>query len=189
MRLPIGPSIVHCLASAMLSAVSAATTVSTTERPLILAADQGEVRVWRDLASDTAAIKKTSTFTIKIDQQNGGSPDFWFGTETMPAGAEIPYHRHLHQDEVLYIGSGIARVHVGSLAGDARAGGIVFVPRNTWVSIRNIGKTPIALLFAFNAPGFDRYMRCESVRAGKQPTTMTDAEDRVCTRLGDVQYR
>jgi hypothetical protein len=57
------------------------------------------------------------------------------------------------------------------------------------VTVRNSGKTPISLLFAFDTPGFDRYMRCESVPPGERPMTMTDAEDRICTRLGDVQYR
>lgn len=187
-RLVIAISIVCCLALVSSSHGSIA-AAGVTERPVIVASNQGEVRTWRDLPGDTAAVKKTTTFTIKIDERNGGSPDFWFGTETLPPGAEIPYHRHLHEDEVLYLASGTAHVHVGALEGDARAGGIVFIPRNTWVSLRNVGKTPISMLFAFNAPRFDRYMRCESVPAGKRPTTMTDSEDRICMRLGDVQYR
>jgi len=107
----------------------------------------------------------------------------------MPAGAQIPYHRHLHEDEVLYIGSGIAHVKVGSVEGDAHAGAIVFIPRDTWVTVRNVGKTPIALLFAFNAPSFDRFMRCESVPSGQSARPLTPQEDQACMKLGDVQYR
>jgi mannose-6-phosphate isomerase-like protein (cupin superfamily) len=188
-RLFVGGLIILCVALAGPSQATVAANSAGAERPLIVASDRGEVRAWRSIPSDTAAVQKISTFTIKIDKQNGGSPDFWFGTETLPVGAEIPYHRHLHEDEMLYVDSGIAHVHVGGLEGDARAGGIVFIPRNTWVSVRNTGKKPVLLLFAFNAPGFDRYMRCESVAAGEQPTKMTNAEDRNCTRLGDVQYR
>jgi len=41
----------------------------------------------------------------------------------------LQYHRHLHEDEVLYIGSGIAHVKVGSLVGgDAHADAIGFIP-------------------------------------------------------------
>lgn len=185
----LATSIVLCLALAGPSPISVAANGAVTERPLIVASDQGEMRIWRDLSTDTAAIKKTSAFTIKIDERNGGSPDFWFATETMPGGAEIPYHRHLHEDEVLYVTSGVIHAHVGTIEGDARAGSFVFIPRNTWVSLRNTGKTPVLLVFAFNTPAFSRYMRCESVPAGQHPAPMTDAEDRACTQLGDVQYR
>ena len=130
-------------------AMNATSKTPIIERPLIVEQDQGEVRVWRPLAK---RVRKLSSFIIKIDKQNGGSPDLWFGSESVPPGAAIRYHRHLHEDEVLYISSGLAHVHVGSLEGDAQAGAIVFVPRDTWVSVRNIGKKPIALLFAFNAP-------------------------------------
>ena len=39
------------------------------------------------------------------------------------------------------------------------------------VSLKNIGKTSIALLAAFNAPRYDRYMRCESVQVTSPPLT------------------
>jgi mannose-6-phosphate isomerase-like protein (cupin superfamily) len=157
-----------------------------------LAQDQGEVRVWRPLVSESPAEQKLdvlSRFIIKVDRQLGGSPDFWFGTEVLPPGAGIPYHRHLHEDEVVYIVSGSAHVNVGSLAGNAGPGAIVFIPRDTWVSIQPISRTPISLVFAFNTPGFDRYMRCESVPLGKRAQLVTVEEDQRCMKLGDVQYR
>ncbi len=167
-------------------------SVSPEEHPLILERDQGEVRVWRPLVSEPPAEQKLDEIThfmIKVDRQNGGSPDFWFGTETLPVGAGIPYHRHLREDEVLYIVSGSAHVHVGSIVGDAHPGAIVFIPRDTWVSVQPNGKTPISLLFAFNAPGFDRYMRCEAVPLGQRSQPVTAQEDQSCTKAGDVQYR
>ena len=163
-----------------------------SERPLIVKPAEGEMREWRPLPGQASAGTgwgNSNLFTIKIDRQHGGSSDAWFGTEDMPPGAEIPLHRHLHEDEVLYIPSGIAHAHVGALEGDAPGGSLIFVPRNTWVSIKNVGKTTIRLLFAFNAPGFDRYMRCESVPAGHKALPLDTQEDARCTKLGDVQYR
>ena len=163
-----------------------------SEHPLILAQDQGEVRVWRPLVSESPAeqkFDKLTRFMIKVDRKHGGSPDFWFGTETLPAGAGIPYHRHLHEDEVLYIVSGSAHVHVGSIAGNAGPGAIVFIPRDTWVSVQPTGKAPVSLFFAFNAPGFDNYMRCESALLGERAQPVTSEEDRRCTKAGDVEYR
>jgi mannose-6-phosphate isomerase-like protein (cupin superfamily) len=169
-----------------------ASSTPTREHPLIVAQDEGDVRVWRPLVTESPVEQKLDTrtaFIIKVDRKSGGSPDFWFGTETLPPGVGIPYHRHLHEDEVLYIVSGSAHVDVGSLKGDARPGTIVFIPRDTWVSVQPAGKTPISLLFAFNAGGFDRYMRCESVPLGGQERLVTIQEDRHCTQIGDVQYR
>ena len=160
--------------------------------PLIIERDGGEVRVWRPLVSESPAeqkLDKATRFSIKVDAQHGGSPGFWFGTETLPPGAGIPYHRHLHEDEVLYLVAGSAHVHIGSFKGDARPGAIVFIPRDTWVTVQPIGKAPISLVFAFNAPGFDRYMRCESVPVGQIPKPLSVEEDRHCMKLGDVQYR
>lgn len=173
-------------------ALDIAANAEPAERPLIAAQDQGEVRVWRPVVSESLReqkLDKATHFFIKVDTQHGGSPDFWFGTETLPSGAGIPYHRHLHEDEVLYIFSGSAHVNVGSLHGDAHPGAIIFIPRDTWVSLQPIGKKPISLLFAFNAPGFDRYMRCESVPLGQQGQPVTLEEDRHCTKMGDVEYR
>jgi len=174
------------------SALVGPASAPATEHPLILKHDQGEVRVWRPLVSEPLAeqkLDKLTHFIIKVDRQLGGSPDFWFGTETLPPGGGIPYHRHLHEDEVLYIVSGSAHVHVGSLEGDARPGTIVFIPRDTWVSVQPNGKTPISLLFAFNAAGFDNYMRCESVPSGQRAQPVTVEEDQRCMKVGDVQYR
>ena len=165
-----------------------AATATTSERPLIIAEGAGEVRSWRPLTG--LPVKRTlSSFTIKVDEKNGGSPGLWIGTSSMPVGAAIRLHRHLHEDEVLYIRSGVAHVRVGSLQGNANAGTLVFIPRNTWVSVNNIGKTPVSLLFEFNAPGFDRYMRCESVPAGEPALPVGPSEDRRCAQLGDVEYR
>lgn len=174
------------------SASELVASAPTIEHPLILAQDQGETRVWRPLVSESPAEQKfdeSTPFIIKVDSKHGRSPDFWFGTETLPAGAGIPYHRHLHEDEVLYILSGSAHVHVGSLDGDARPGTIVFIPRDTWVSVQPTVKKPLSLLFAFNAPGFDRYMRCESVLLGERSRPVTAEEDQRCQRVGDVRYR
>jgi mannose-6-phosphate isomerase-like protein (cupin superfamily) len=192
-RLTIAVSIVlGLLAFGRLSASEVTIDSIATEQPLILASHQGEVRVWRPVVSESPADQKldeATPFVIKVDRRHGGSPDLWFGTETLASGAGIPYHRHLHEDEILYIMSGSARVHVGSLVGDAGRGAIVFIPRNTWVSLQPNDKAPISLVFAFNAPGFDRYMRCESVPFGEHPQLVTAQEDQRCQKLGDVQYR
>ncbi|HZM52308.1 MAG TPA: hypothetical protein VFE68_17510, partial [Vicinamibacteria bacterium] len=67
---------------------------------------------------------------------------------------------------------------------DLHAGGLVFIPANTWISGKNIGATPMALTFIFSAPGFEETMRCNSVPAGETPTPITPEQQKDCAHLG-----
>jgi oxalate decarboxylase/phosphoglucose isomerase-like protein (cupin superfamily) len=96
----------------------------------------------------------------------------------------LPKHRHLLQDEILLIQSGTARVWLGDQERDLHAGGLVFIPANTWISGKNIGPEPIALTFVFSAPGFEETMRCNSVPAGETPTQITPEQQSECAHLG-----
>ena len=154
-------------------------------RPFGLEAGEGEARdrrprPWQPIAA--------SSFTFKIDSENGPA-NFLFATETLQPGAVIPYHRHLHEDEMLFIGSGVAHVRVGSLDRDAHAGAIVFIPRDTWITLKNVGKRPIAMLFGFDAPNYERFLRCISVLHGSKAAPMTRADFAVCVERGDADYK
>ncbi|HKW12695.1 MAG TPA: hypothetical protein VJO33_20070 [Gemmatimonadaceae bacterium] len=62
---------------------------------LVLQADEGERRVRRNAAK--------GPFILKVDRQNGGSPDLVMGYEDIAPGAEIQPHTHLVADEILFI--------------------------------------------------------------------------------------
>ena len=51
------------------------------------------------------------------------------------------------------------------------------IPAGTWISAVNTGKEAIHVVFIFSAPGFDEFMRAESVREGEKVVTLTKAED------------
>ena len=60
-------------------------------------------------------------------------------TEVLAPGATLPKHRHLVQDEILLIQGGTAHVWLGDQERDLHAGGLVFIPANTWISGKNVG--------------------------------------------------
>jgi hypothetical protein len=67
-----------------------------------------------------------------------------------------------------------------SLAGssrEVRGGATVFIPANTWISMTNIGSESIHLVWVFSAPGFEEYMRAESVREGEKVVPLSKEED------------
>jgi len=85
------------------------------------------------------------------------------GTEDVTPGDEFPTHKHLGQDEILYIEKGTVHVHLGDQERDLHAGGTVFIPAYTWVSVKNAGTDTVSVVFVFSAPGFENYMCCDSV--------------------------
>jgi quercetin dioxygenase-like cupin family protein len=157
-------------------------TVEASARPLLLEKDDGELRT-RRIHTDSSS-PASSQFMLKVSPQNNGSRHLVAGTELLAPGATLPKHRHLVQDEILLIQSGTAHVWLGEEERDLHAGGLVFIPANTWISGKNIGTEPIALTFIFSAPGFEDTMRCNSVPASETPTQITPEQQRDCAHLG-----
>jgi quercetin dioxygenase-like cupin family protein len=154
----------------------------TIARPLMLDGDEGELRTRRIHTDSTSPA--SSQFILKVSPKNNGSQHLVAGTEMLAPGATLPKHRHLIQDEILLIQGGTAHVWLGDQERDLHAGGLVFIPANTWISGKNIGATPIALTFVFSAPGFEETMRCNSVPAGETPTPITPEQQKDCAHLG-----
>lgn len=68
-------------------------------------------------------------------------------------------------------------MHLGNSVRVVHAGATVFIPANMWVSVDNIGTDAVTLISIFSAPGFEDFMRAESVREGEKNVPVTKAED------------
>jgi quercetin dioxygenase-like cupin family protein len=142
--------------------------------PLILEKNEGERRVWRGWPGHP---DPGSSFVLKVDPKNGSSSHLVFGTVDLPSGEKIYTHRHPGSDEILFLQTGTARVHLGDSVREVHAGATVFIPADTWISVSNIGVDVISLVFVFAAPGFEDFMRAASVREGQKNVPMSKAED------------
>lgn len=147
---------------------------SAKATPLILEKNEGERRVWRPIEG----LKETpALFILKVDPRNGGSSHLVFGTEDLPAGEQIETHRHPGSDEILFLQNGPARVTLGDKVREVHGDATVFIPAGTWITVDNTGKEPLHLEFIFSAPGFEEFMRAESVPEGQKVVPLTKAED------------
>jgi len=174
-----------CSAFSQSNQLSTAASSETNVKPLILERNEGELRT-RRIHSD-ASVPASSQFMLKVSPKNNGSQHLVAGTEELAQGAAIQKHRHLAQDEIVLIHSGTAHVWLGDQERDLHAGGLLFIPSNTWVSLKNIGTEPISLTFIFSAPGFEDTMRCNSVPAGETPTQITPEQQKDCAHLGHAE--
>lgn len=154
-------------------------------KPLLLEKNEGELRT-RRIHTDASA-PASSQFMLKVSPKNNGSQHLVLGTEELAPGAAIPKHKHLVQDEILLIESGTAHIWLGDQEGDVHAGGLAFIPANTWVSLKNTGTEPLSLTFIFSEPGFEDTMRCNSVPAGETPTQITPEQQTECSHLGHAE--
>ena len=191
MTVPTVVTTIAIVAGGLCSAVSradqsaAARRSDAKARPLLLEKDEGELRTRRIHADSSSPA--SSQFILKVSPKNNGSRHLVAGTEVLAPGAVLPKHRHLVQDEILLIQGGTAHVWLGDEERDLHAGGLVFIPANTWISGKNIGTEPIALTFVFSAPGFEETMRCNSVPAGETPTRITPEQQMACAHLGHAE--
>ncbi len=60
------------------------------------------------------SVDKLPAFLIKVDSRNGGARNLLMLSEQMLPGAVIPWHRHLHEDEIVYTENGTINACVGN---------------------------------------------------------------------------
>ena len=162
----------------------ASTNSASTPTPLILQENDGEHRLRRP--GGPSGSGSVPEFIIKIDRQNGNAEDFYVGTEILQPGGMIPFHKHHNSEEVVILEEGGATVTVGNKQAMAGPHSIVFVPRETWVSIRNTAHAPIHLYALFSRQGFENFLRARSVRPGEPLTPLTREELRRAEIEGHV---
>lgn len=146
----------------------------TKTTPLLLEKDEGERRVVRGWPGHP---DPGETFVLKVDPKNGGSSHLVFFTAEVPPGGAIDTHRHPGADEILFLQTGSARVHLGDAVRDVHAGATIFIPANTWISVTNTGKEVISFECVFSAPGFEQFMRETSALEGEKNVPLTQAEN------------
>ena len=126
---------------------------------------------------------------LKVSPANNGSQHLVLGTEDLLPGDIIPRHKHLGQDEIVLVQSGVIHLQIGDQERDLHAGGMAFIPAFTWVSVKNNNSQPASMVFIFSAPGFENHLRCVSVPSNEKPTPMTPQEQKQCDHEGHVTYQ
>ena len=154
-------------------------------KPLLLEKNEGELRTRRPRPKPSPA----SQFILKVDPMANGSQHLIVGTEEIAPGASIPTHKHPHEDEIVLIHSGVAHVWLGKRERDLHRGGLVFIPANTWIGLKNVSAEPLSVTFIFSAPGFEEFQRCISVPAAESPTPMSEEDLKRCEAPGHMIYK
>jgi mannose-6-phosphate isomerase-like protein (cupin superfamily) len=151
-------------------------------KAVVLQKNEGELRTRRPREG---VASPSSDFLVKISPKTNGSKHLLLGTEEIAPSAVIPKHKHHAEDEILLIQTGSAHVWLGDKEYDAQPGALVFIPAETWISLKNTGKESISLVFLWNEPGFEEMMRCGSVPKGQPAPPIAREEVKDCYHHGD----
>lgn len=101
---------------------------------------------------------------IKVDPSRSGAP-FAAGTETLLPGAEIPVHRHLHQEEILFVHKGQGRATLEGEAMTVVPGAMIYAPKQVWHGLRNTGTGLLQVTWLSAPAGIQEFFR-ELARSG-----------------------
>src|SRR5215471_5468114 len=133
-------------------------------KPVVLQKNEGELRTRRPRQGVPSP---ASEFLLKIGPKTSGSKHLLLFIEEIPPGAAIPKHKHHGEEEILLIETGTAHVWLGDKEYDTEPGALVFIPAETWISLKNTGKENIHLISVWNEPAFEEMLRCGSVPKGQ----------------------
>jgi quercetin dioxygenase-like cupin family protein len=113
--------------------------------PCIIAPDAGRT---------VAAFGDTVVFKVG-DAESGGA--LTLGFATTPPGGGPPPHRHLDEDELFILVSGREEYLLDGEWTAVEPGSVVYVPRGTIHTFRNVGDTPSRKWTLTTSGGFDRF--------------------------------
>jgi quercetin dioxygenase-like cupin family protein len=86
---------------------------------------------------------------IKVGPLSTGSTDFVVLSEDLPPGAAVPTHRHLRDEEALFVHRGSVTVSLGEQQEVIEAGDTVYLPPKVWIGIKNHTSHPATMVSIF----------------------------------------
>jgi mannose-6-phosphate isomerase-like protein (cupin superfamily) len=120
--------------------------------------------------------RSKAQMTIKISHADHGIESVSCCTEDIVPGRKLPVHKHLNNDELIFIQSGKGIVTLGEKTMDVKTGTVVFVPRGVWHGVENSGTENIRMVFHYTPAGFEEYFVENGTAFGEPAKTRTREE-------------
>lgn len=129
----------------------ASLTYPGTSKGLIIKADDGEVRY----IGNTRKAK----VVIKISKTPNHAPEMSLLSELITPGDGIPVHKHLNEDEFLFVQKGRVEITLGERSEMGEPGDLIYVPKGTWHGFMNMSEEDAVMFFGYSPSGFEDYFR------------------------------
>ena len=128
--------------------------------------------------------------TLIVDKSHRGVDKISFCREEIVPEDGIPVHKHLHEDELIYIQYGSGLFTLGDQQYEVKAGSTAYVPKGVWHGLMNKGSDNLRMIFSFTPSGFENYFREIGVKEGSTSNNLTKQDwDAIDKKYGIVYKR
>ena len=117
--------------------------------------------------------RRKAPMNIKISKAHNGVSNISFCTEDIIPGRKLRIHKHLDNDELIFIHKGEGRLTLDEESIEVKSGTVVFVPRGVWHGLENTGKENIRMVFQYSPAGFEEYFIENGTLRGMPPKERT----------------
>jgi len=127
--------------------------------------------------------------TIKISKTKHGIDGISFCVEDMTPGRKMRIHKHLNNDELIFIHKGEGTLTLDEESIDVKTGDVVFVPRGTWHGLDNTGKENLQMVFQYSPAGFEEYFIENGTQVGMPDKVKTPEEYAITEKKYGMIYK
>jgi mannose-6-phosphate isomerase-like protein (cupin superfamily) len=126
---------------------------------------------------------------IKISKSKHGIDGISFCVEDQSPGRKMRIHKHLNNDELIFIHKGEGTLTLDEESIEVKTGDVVFVPRGVWHGLDNSGKENLLMVFQYSPAGFEEYFIENGTLEGAPTKERTEEEYAIAEKKYGMVYR
>lgn len=126
--------------------------------------------------------------TFMVNRKDASTSSSLCREEIVP-GDGIPVHKHLNEDELIYIQYGTGVFLLGEKQFEVKAGSSAYVPKGVWHGIKNTGTDDLRMVFSFTPSGFENYFREIGVPKGSPDLDVSKLDWEAIDEKYGIVYR
>lgn len=127
--------------------------------------------------------------TIKISKAKYGVDGISFCVEDQSPGRKMRIHKHLNNDELIFIHKGEGTLTLDGQSIQVKTGDVAFVPRGTWHGLDNTGNENLLMIFQYSPAGFEEYFIENGTLAGMPAKEKTEEEYAITEKKYGMVYK
>ena len=133
--------------------------------------------------------RRKAPMNIKISKVKNGVENISFCTENIIPGRSLRIHKHLNNDELIFIHKGEGTFTLDEETIAVKTGTVVFVPRGVWHGLKNTGKEDLLMIFQYSPAGFEEYFIENGTEVGMPTKERTEKEYALAEKKYGMVYK